>query len=146
MPGATETRLISASDLKRQRGWTEGLNGALLSAPDALAPNPYGFRAPMRFFAADRVLEAERDGAFSRWAAQLDERRRWRREQPTRILPASDIEHLEWLVHPGHIALFLAPRVPRRRRRRPPATEPDADTGTAVRRDPPLRFEVLTLF
>jgi hypothetical protein len=137
----TATPLISASDLKRQRGWTEGLMAALLGAPDALAPNPHGYRPPMRFFAEDRVLAAECEAAFAHRVAALDERRRWRREQPTRTRLPTEIDNLEWLHDPRAIALFLAPRVPRRRpRRRPPERLPFA------RRDEPLRFEVLTLF
>lgn len=139
MPSLTATPLISASDLKRQRGWTEGLMGSLLGAPDALAPNPHGFRPPMRYFAQDRVLDAENAEAFASWAARLDERRAWRRGQPTRIRLAGEIERLEWLEDPRNIALFLAPRVPRRRRpKRTPAPPPVLE-----RTD---RFEVLRLF
>src|SRR5918912_132283 len=61
-------RLVSASDLKRQRGWTETLVVTLLGAPDALCPNPHGFRQPMRFYRADRVLAAEGEEAFRRRA------------------------------------------------------------------------------
>lgn len=141
VPAATATALISASDLKRQRGWTEGLLARLLGAPDALAPNPHGYRPPMRFFAADRVLEAERDEAFQDWSATLDERRARRRTQPTRSRLPADIQHLEWLDDPRNIALFLAPRVPRRRR--PRRVEPPA-TGAGLY--PLGRYEVLRLF
>ncbi|WP_354702377.1 hypothetical protein DSM112329_02735 [Paraconexibacter sp. AEG42_29] len=141
MPTATAYALISASDLKRQRGWTEGLIGQLLGAPDALAPNPHGFRPPMRFFARDRILDAEQADAFRDWAARLDDRRTWRRTQPTRSYRPADIEHLEWLDHPRNIALFLTPRVPRRKRQRR-AEPPPAPTGLY----PLGRYEVLTLF
>lgn len=140
MPQPPATPLISASDLKRQRGWTEGLIGTLLGAPDALAPNPHGFRPPMRYFAQDRVLDAERAPAFAAWLHRLDERRAWRRDQPTRSRLPSEVPQLEWLNDPRRIALFLMPRVPRRRR--PRRSEP----APAVRRDPVERFEVLTLF
>jgi hypothetical protein len=136
----TVTRLVSASNLKRQRGWTEGLIGTLLGAPDALAPNPHGFRAPMRYFAEDRALAAEREPAFSRWAATLDDRRSWRRAQPTRVVRADEIEHLEWLDDPWRLALFLAPRIPRRPRPRTPPPPPPKPLA------PGLRFEVLRLF
>lgn len=136
------TRLVSASDLKRQRGWTEGLVTRLLGAPDALAPNPHGFRPPMRFFAHDRVLEAERDPDFVRWAAGLDERRAWRRRQPTRTHAPAEIARLEWLEDPRKLALFLAPRVPRRRRPRPAPVTPVTEPA----RYPLPRFEVLRLF
>ncbi|MEJ7894700.1 MAG: hypothetical protein WKF94_18870, partial [Solirubrobacteraceae bacterium] len=66
-------RLISASDLKRQRGWTETLVAGLLGAPDAHGPNPHGFRAPMRFFREDRVLNAELEPPFARRLGQLAE-------------------------------------------------------------------------
>ncbi len=133
---------MSASDLKRQRAWTEGLVGALLGAPDALAPNPHGFRPPMRFFALDRIVEAERTPAFARWEGKLDERRAWRRAQPTRLHAPADIERLEWLQDPRRIALFVVPRVPRRRRRSAPAAPPVAEPA----RYPLGRFEVLQLF
>ncbi len=138
-PGHRHIRLISASDLKRQRGWTETLVCDLLGAPDALGPNPHGFRPPMRFFREDRVLDAEVQPRFGRRVAQLDGRQAWRRGQPTRTLQAGDIDGLEWLQDPRLIALFLAPRRPRRRRLRrprPPAASPQ----------PALRFEVLRLF
>jgi len=141
VPPAPATPLVSASDLKRQRGWTEGLIGGLLGAPDALAPNPHGFRSPMRFFAEDRVLEAEREVMFGRWAQRLEGDRAWRRNQPTRSRLPAEIEHLEWLQDPRTIALFLAPRVPRRRRRRPEPVPPPP-----VTRYPMAPFEVLRLF
>ncbi|CAA9520407.1 MAG: hypothetical protein AVDCRST_MAG53-3499 [uncultured Solirubrobacteraceae bacterium] len=130
-------RLISASDLKRQRGWTETLVAGLLGAPDAHGPNPHGFRAPMRFFREDRVLSAELEPPFARRLEQLAEHQTWRRAQPCRILDPAEIPHLEWLDDPWRIALFHAPRRPRRRRRRlaPAAASP-----------PALRFEVLRLF
>ncbi len=133
-------RLISASDLKRQRGWTEGLVAALLGAPDAHGPNPHGFRAPMRFFRADRVAEAEREPAFARRVAQLAERQAWRRAQPTRTHAPADVPHLEWLDDPRLLALFHAPRRPRRPRRRPAPPSP------APAPAPGLRYEVLRLF
>ena len=136
-PTAPE-RLVSASDLKRQRGWTEGLLVSLLGAPDALGPNPHGFRAPQRFFRVDRALEAERDGSFARRAAGLSEWQAWRREQPVRTYGADEVHRLEWLDDAGRIRLFLAPRVPRRRRTRATEPAPVAAAG--------LRFEVLTLF
>jgi hypothetical protein len=129
--------LISASDLKRQRGWTETLVAGLLGAPDAHGPNPHGFRAPMRFFREDRVLSAEAEPPFTRRLGQLGEHQRWRRAQPTRRLEPAEIPHLEWLDDPWRIALFHAPRRPRRRRRRP---------APAPARSPALRFEVLRLF
>jgi hypothetical protein len=131
-------RLASASDLKRQRGWTEGLLVALLGAPDALGPNPHGFRAPMRFFREDRVLAAEAEPAFARRAEQLGERQAWRRTLPTRTRVAAEVPHLEWLDDPRLLALFHTPRRPRRPRpRRPEPAEQPA---------PGLRFEVLRLF
>jgi hypothetical protein len=132
---AGQQRLISASDLKRRRGWTEGLVTGLLGAPDALSPNPHGFRPPMRWYLEDRVADAERDETFA-------QRRRPGPdgdEAPRRYAP-EDVEHLEWLGDPDRIALFHAPRRPRMRRRRPAPPPPPA------RRDPPLRFEVLRLF
>ena len=133
-------RLISASDLKRQRGWTEGLICALLGAPDAHGPNPHGWRAPMRFFREDRVLAAEQEPPFTRRLGQLGSHQAWRREQPCRMLAPTEIEHLEWLDDPWRIALFHAPRRPGRRRRPKPASSPTAAPGTT------LRFEVLRLF
>jgi hypothetical protein len=136
---ASAHRLVSASDLKRQRGWTETLVCDLLGPPDALGPNPHGFRPPMRFFREDRVHEAEARPRFARRVEQLDERQRWRREQPTRFRAASDIPQLEWLEDPRLLALYLAPR--RRRRRRPRRPQPPQ-----VAPQPGLRFEVLRLF
>jgi len=141
VPAVPATPLVSASDLKRQRGWTEGLIGGLLGAPDALAPNPHGYRPPMRFFAEDRVLEAEREATFARWAQRLEGHRAWRRDQPTRSRLPAEIEHLEWLDDPRTIALFLAPRIPRRPRRRRPKPAPDPVTRYAM-----APFEVLRLF
>jgi hypothetical protein len=139
VPVAPAHRLISASDLKRQRGWTETLVTALLGAPDAHGPNPHGFRSPMRFFREDRVLDAEAQPAFARRLGQLTERQAWRRTQPTRTHLPADVPHLEWLDDPWRIALFHAPRKPRLRRRRPePAPAPVVAPG--------LRFEVLRLF
>ena len=138
-PGHRHLRLISASDLKRQRGWTETLVAELLGAPDALGPNPHGFRPPMRFFREDRVLAAEAEPRFGRRLAQLDGHLAWRRSQPTRTLQAGDVPGLEWLQDPRLIALFLAPRRPRRRRRRRPQPRPVAPAAG-------LRFEVLRLF
>ncbi len=133
----TAHRLISASDLKRQRGWTETLVAGLLGAPDAHGPNPHGFRAPMRFFREDRVLSAELEPPFARRLGQLAEHQTWRRAQPTRTLESAEIPHLEWLDDPWRIALFHAPRRPRRRRRRPAPVPAPA---------PAMRFEVLRLF
>ncbi len=133
-------RLISASDLKRQRGWTEGLVTQLLGAPDAHGPNPHGWRAPKRFYREDRVLAAELEPPFARRVGQLSEHQAWRRGQPCRMLVPAEIEHLEWLDDPWRIALFHAPRRPRRRRR--PKPEPVAATAPA----PGMRFEVLRLF
>jgi hypothetical protein len=139
--GGSPHRLIRASDLKRQRGWSEGLVVALLGAPDALSPNPHGWRVPMRWFREDRVLDAERTEAFGRRECLLPEERSWRRTLPTRSWAADEIDQLEWLEDPLRIALFHAPRRPRVRlpRRRP---EP-------VERTPMYalgRFEVLRLF
>lgn len=135
---APSLRLVSASDLKRQRGWTETLVTVLLGAPDAHGPNPHGWRAPMRFYREDRVHAAEQETPFARRRVQLSGHQRWRREQPTRALDPGEIEHLEWLDDPWRIALFHAPKRPRRRRRRPRvAAPPPAE---------PERFEVLTLF
>ncbi|HEV7753358.1 MAG TPA: hypothetical protein VGO71_17545 [Baekduia sp.] len=135
----TAERLISASDLKRQRGWTETLVTALLGAPDALCPNPHGFRAPMRWFREDRVLDAEAEDAFRRRVGRLGAHAVWRRAQPTRTWAAGELERLEWLDDPDRIALFHAPRRPRLRRRRHPAPAPaPAPAG--------MRFEVLRLF
>jgi hypothetical protein len=139
-PGHRHIRLISASDLKRQRGWTETLVCDLLGAPDALGPNPHGFRPPMRFFREERVLDAEARPRFARRLEQLDPQRAWRRLQPTRVLQAGDVAGLEWLEDPRLIALFLAPRRPRRRRPRRPQPRP------ATAAQPGLRFEVLRLF
>ena len=130
-------RLISASDLKRQRGWTETLLTALLGAPDAHGPNPHGFRAPMRFFREDRVRASELEAPFLRRLGQLGERQTWRRSLPTRSLDPTENDHLEWLDDPWRIALFTAPRRPRRPRRRSQAPPS---------REPALRFEVLRLF
>jgi hypothetical protein len=138
-------RLVSASDLKRQRGWTEGLITTLLGAPDALAPNPHGFRSPMRFFVEDRVLGAERESPFVRWSKSLDDRRAWRRAQPTRVHLSGEVDHLEWLDDPWRLALFLAPRIARRPRRRPPRDRPEP-VATTTAPAKPLRFEALRLF
>jgi hypothetical protein len=147
MPAGPAHRLVSASDLKRQRGWTETLVVALLGAPDALCPNPHGYRPPMRWYRVDRVLAAEREELFRRRAGQLSEQAAWRRTQPTRTYASEELEHLEWLEDPWRIALFHAPRRPRPRRRRPPAGPPEAPVAVAAPvRQPPLRFEVLRLF
>ncbi|HEU4977185.1 MAG TPA: hypothetical protein VFT50_19000 [Baekduia sp.] len=142
MDGAAQ-RLFRASDLKRQRGWTDGLLAALLGAPDALSPNPHGYRSPMRWYRADRVLDAERLPAFGARAQRLGAHAAWRRELPTRSWSPEEVDQLEWLDHPARIALFHAPRRPRLRRRRPAPAPP---TGA---REPAYalpRFEVLTLF
>jgi hypothetical protein len=144
VPADRTTLIVSASNLKRQRGWTEGLVETLLGAPDALAPNPHGFRPPMRFFAHDRVLEAERAPEFVRWIEKLDDGRAWRRTQPTRTHVPAELEGLEWLQDPRRIALFAVPRVPRRRLRRP--VTPDRDVVKEPVRYPLPRFEVLRLF
>jgi hypothetical protein len=136
--GRPSQRLLRASDLKRQRGWTETLVEAALGAPDALSPNPHGFRPPMRWYREDRVLDAEAGQAFCRRAETLEPRNSWRREQPTRSWTSAEIEHLEWLDDPARIALFHTPRRPRIRRRRPRADPPQVPPG--------LRFEVLRLF
>ena len=112
----------------------------LLGAPDALGPNPHGFRPPMRFFREERVLDAEARPRFARRLEQLDPHRTWRRDQPTRVLEAGEVAGLEWLEDPRLIALFLAPRLPRRRRPRRPQHRP------AAAAQPGLRFEVLRLF
>jgi hypothetical protein len=135
-------RLISASDLKRQRGWTEALVSALLGAPDALCPNPHGFRPPMRWYREDRVADAEAGEAFRRRVGRLAPQEEWRRAQPTRTWAPSEVEHLEWLDDTARIALFHAPRRPRRRRRRPVAAPlSNSPTGKAG-----PWFEVLRLF
>ncbi len=137
MVPAPVLRLVSASDLKRQRGWTETLVSGLLGAPDAHGPNPHGWRAPMRFYREDRVVAAEREAPFARRRGQLSGDQAWRRQQPTRALVPAEIAHLEWLDDPWRLALFHAPKRPRRPRRRPaPAAAPE----------PTARFEVLTLF
>ncbi|QEC47962.1 hypothetical protein FSW04_10535 [Baekduia soli] len=142
MSARSAHRLISASDLKRQRGWTETLVDALLGAPDALCPNPHGFRSPMRWFRADRVLDAEAGEAFRRRLDRLGPHHAWRRGLPTRTWSPDELEHLEWLEDPARIALFHAPRRPRMRRpRRAAAVAPVVPTAGAV-----PRFEVLRLF
>ncbi|MCW3001914.1 MAG: hypothetical protein JWQ20_1212 [Conexibacter sp.] len=111
----------------------------LLGAPDALCPNPHGFRAPMRWYREDRVLDAEAAEAFRRRAGRLAPHAAWRRAQPTRSWAPEEVDHLEWLDDPARIALFHAPRRPRLRRRRraaPPVAPPSAAP----------RFEVLRLF
>lgn len=120
---------------------------ALLGAPDALSPNPHGYRAPMRWYREDRVLDAEAGAAFAARADRLDPRDAWRRQLPTRSWRADEVEHLEWLDDPSRIALFHTPRRPRlRRRRRPdaPAVVVDAPARTPAYALPP--FEVLRLF
>jgi hypothetical protein len=137
--GGCSHRLIRASDLKRQRGWTETLVVALLGAPDALCPNPHGFRAPMRWYREDRVHDAENGEAFRRRVDRLGPQASWRRGEPTRSWAPEEVDHLEWLDDPARIALFHAPRRPRLRRRRPkPPPAPTAVAGP--------RFEVLRLF
>jgi hypothetical protein len=138
----SEQRLVSASDLKRQRGWTETLVTVLLGAPDALSPNPHGFRSPKRWYREDRLLDAERAEAFARRLQRLLPREAWRRDQPTRTFAADEIDHLEWLEDPARIALFHVPRRPRvRRRRRPDPGPAPSPTASSVQ-----RFEVLRLF
>lgn len=139
-------RLIRASDLKRQRGWTETLVVALLGAPDALCPNPHGFRAPMRWYREDRVLDAEAGEAFRRRVGRLAPHDSWRRGQPTRTWAPDEVEHLEWLDDPARIALFHAPRRPRGRRRRRADALPSAAPVPGSARAPVPRFEVLRLF
>jgi hypothetical protein len=145
--GGSSHRLIRASDLKRQRGWTEGLVVALLGAPDALSPNPHGYRAPMRWYREDRVLDAEAGAAFAERSERLDPRDAWRRQLPTRTWRPNEVEYLEWLDDPSRIALFHTPRRPRLRRRRRSA-EALATAGEGPRTPayalPP--FEVLRLF
>ncbi|MCW2984157.1 MAG: hypothetical protein JWR63_1727, partial [Conexibacter sp.] len=92
---------------------------ALLGAPDALSPNPHGWRAPMRWYREDRVLDAEAGRDFAARAEGLAPGDAWRRDLPTRSWSPDEIEHLEWLDDPGRIALFHTPRRPRMRRRRP---------------------------
>jgi hypothetical protein len=127
--------LIRASDLKRQRGWTETMVVVLLGAPDALSPNPHGFRAPMRWYREDRVLDAEAGPAFRARADRLARRV----GEPMRSSAPETIEQLEWLDDPEHIALFHTPRRKRMRRPRTPLPQPVAlPVGQ--------RFEVLRLF
>jgi hypothetical protein len=85
-------------------------------------------------------LDAEARPRFARRLEQLDPQRTWRRLQPTRVLQAGDVAGLEWLEDPRLIALFLAPRRPRRRRPRRPQPR------SAAAAQPGLRFEVLRLF
>jgi hypothetical protein len=132
-------RLIRASDLKRQRAWTDTLIVTLLGAPDALSPNPHGWRAPMRWYREDRVRDAESSAAFAERAERLSADAAWRRDLPTRTFAPDEVEHLEWLDDPARIALFHAPRRPRMRRARRPEAVP---TPLA----PGERFEVLRLF
>jgi hypothetical protein len=134
-------RLIRASDLKRQRAWTDTLIVTLLGAPDALSPNPHGWRAPMRWYREDRVLDAETTTAFAARAQRLPEGAAWRRGLPTRTFTAGEVAHLEWLDDPARIALFHAPRRPRMKRARRPAAEAPA-TGVPVA----PAFEILRLF
>ncbi len=137
--GAPAHRLIRASDLKRQRGWTDTLLSALLGAPDALSPNPHGWRVPMRWYREDRVLDAEATTAFQHRAERLSPPHAWRRTLPTRSWSPGEVEHLEWLDDPHRIALFHTPRQPRvRRRRRPPPVPATAAAG--------MGWEVLRLF
>jgi hypothetical protein len=135
----TAHRLIRASDLKRQRAWTDTLIATLLGAPDALSPNPHGWRAPMRWYREDRVLDAEAGTAFAGRAARLREADAWRRDLPTRTFAPGEVEHLEWLDDPDRIALFHTPRRPRMRRPKAPAPAPPVVPAGE-------RFEVLRLF
>lgn len=135
---------MRASDLKRQRGWTEALVAALLGAPDALSPNPHGFRPPMRWFRADRVLDAEASPAFAARAERLGPNEAWRRDLPTRSWSPAEVDHLEWLDDPARIALFHVPRRPRLRRRRRPSTLAAGPAATPAYALAP--YEVLTLF
>lgn len=133
-------RLIRASDLKRQRAWTDTLIVTLLGAPDALSPNPHGWRAPMRWYREDRVRDAEASAAFTARAQRLGTDAAWRRDLPSRTFAPDEIEHLEWLDDPSRIALFHAPRRPRMKRPRRPAPP------TPTPAPPGQRFEVLRLF
>jgi hypothetical protein len=133
-------RLIRASDLKRQRARTDTLIVTLLGAPDALSPNPHGWRAPMRWYREDRVTDAEGSAAFAARADRLGTDAAWRRDLPTRTFAPGEVEHLEWLDDPDRIALFHAPRRPRMRRSRRPAVAPAATVP------PGERFEILRLF
>jgi hypothetical protein len=139
-PGHRHICLISASDLKRQRGWTETLVCDLLGAPDALGPNPHGFRPPMRFFREERV-STRRPGPGSPAASSSSTRSgRGGALQPTRVLQAGDVAGLEWLEDPRpHRA------VPRAAATAPPAAAPAAAPPAAAAQ-PGLRFEVLRLF
>jgi hypothetical protein len=137
---ARDHRLIRASDLKRQRAWTDGLLAALLGAPDALSPNPHGWRAPMRWYREDRVLDAEASRAFAARAERIAPDAAWRRDLPTRSWAPGEVEHLEWLDDPSRIALFHAPRRPRLRR--PRAAAPPVPAPLP----PGQRFEILRLF
>ena len=141
MPSSStrDHRLIRASDLKRQRAWTDGLLATLLGAPDALSPNPHGWRAPMRWYREDRVLDAEASRAFAARAERIAPDAAWRRDLPTRSWAPGEIEHLEWLDDPSRIALFHTPRRPRMRR---PRAAPPVPTPLP----PGQRFEVLRLF
>ena len=65
--------------------------------------------------------------------------RAWRRSQPTRSHAPAELEHLEWLRDPHCLALFHAPRRPRRRRsRRPRGGWPRAGEAGRASGAPPL--------
>jgi hypothetical protein len=133
MSAVLPERLVRASHLKRQRGWTEPLIAALLGPPDALAPNPHGFRPAMRLFCVRRVLAAEADPAFRAREARMSGWLAWRREQPLRCFAPAELEGCRPL--PARLAqtsLFAAPAAAplprpdraRQRRRREAAAGP----------------------
>lgn len=66
--------LLSVGDL-RDRGWTPAMIRGLLGEPDDTRPNPrYVKAAPMRFWLAERVEEAESTDAFRARLAKAQSR------------------------------------------------------------------------
>lgn len=55
----------TATDLRRDRGWSDKLINKYLGQPDLLEQNPHHARgAPMRLFAVERVIAAEKSFEF----------------------------------------------------------------------------------
>jgi hypothetical protein len=65
MPDNDDAGLVSASSLKKNRGWTESMIGKLLGAPAVKKPNPHcDVGRPARFWDAETVELVELGNAF----------------------------------------------------------------------------------
>ncbi|MCP4965044.1 MAG: hypothetical protein GY926_07395 [bacterium] len=76
--------MMTLTELRNERGWTDTLIRDFLGEADESRPNPYGSNAPMRLYDRARVARVEATTEFQDAMSESQERRRIAQQRDTR--------------------------------------------------------------